>query len=279
MTKRIARRFVPAVDLSIDFDFFIREEYIWDFGHSEDSGFTGISWMHRYDSLNLWTETALRTYADFMPYRMVQKLDEKNIRIPKGAHVIVADSHRHAFEVFRRSPADVLVNIDAHHDCFTGGHRPLDCGNWVMHLRGARKGLKVQQVYPKWKDTDAERAPLAVMAPDIYRTAAPNWDAWAGLPDVHEARTIFLCFSSAWVPPHHWPAFEGLAQLLAAHAETDLVEVGGAFPILKPENFPQSAKENEERVVARRKEWAQIRAGITPEGYEAVTGKAREGGG
>lgn len=263
MPKRL-----PAVDLSIDFDFFIREEVMWNFGHSEQSGLTGFQWMHRYSNINLWEETHPRTYADFMPYRIIQKLDAKNIRIPKGARIVTADSHQHAFEVFEHSRAARLVNIDAHHDCFSTLNTPLDCGNWVIHLRAGRPLLEVQQVYPKWKDTESERALLAMYAPDILRAAA-KWEDWRGLPEPHDARCVFVCFSSAWVPPHHWTAFQSLVQLLSAHAETDPLEIG-SFAILKPAYFPQSPIENQALVAGRRAQWEELRIAMAAQRKEAV---------
>ena len=206
---------LPTVDLSLDMDFFSREEFLWDWGHNENGEIfqSDAIWHIRYSHLDLFTETDPAVHADFMPVQLFDQLQAKNIRLvnqvlpdgtrvrPQSGHFGLADSHRWAFDFWTkrapRGPADLLINIDAHHDCF-GSRARLDCGNWLRLLLAARPGTQALQLYPKWKDPADDPPPNA---PGAQYTQL-QWKDWPGLAEPHQLRHVFLCRSGVWLPPH-----------------------------------------------------------------------------
>lgn len=227
-------------DLSIDFDFFVREKRGWGWEHREGSEFEQEAWLGRYLSalFNVYDETDPVKWADFEPKRLIQNLTRKGIRLTDDpymrARVLgVADSHVHAHRFFtehaKKAP-DMLINIDAHHDVYTLADKPLSCENWISHLSRTWKGLRSLWMGPKWQGhaqqyirTDIETAGINIVP--------VRWDEWSGFKSrVIQVRNIFVCRSSAWTPPHHDPAFEGMVN--------DLSNVAGGG-ILVMEDIPQ----------------------------------------
>jgi hypothetical protein len=258
------KRSTPQVfDLSIDFDFFIREKSEWDFGHREDT-LGRVLWVHRYDHVDLWRETDPDKHADFQPLQLLPKLALKGAIFDKrnGRQVACADSHKAALHFFRNSRAPLLVNVDAHHDLFNGADAPLDCGNWIPHLLDMRSGLRIHQVYPKWKDPRGELDGLYKFRDSV--TWVRGWDNWNLPAGEWRLGRVFICFSSAWVPPHHFPLFSELVETFGSVSGRRLIELDGGFPRLKPEFIPTRA-ENAKRVRAFH---AQMRK-LTTNGKEA----------
>jgi hypothetical protein len=224
----------PTVDLSIDFDFFIREDPMWDLGHSEwHPHIQHALWMSRYRSIPLHDETDPARFADFVPAAevLIRELAARGIRIPSGIRSLrVAESHVEAKQFFcgQKIPADYLVNIDAHHDAFTTAEDELSCENWLAHTAAIveRRSwpTRVIQVYPTWKNPRGDRRPMA----DI---TVEKWPTFA-IPTGAFVRNVFLCRSGGWVPPHHDPAFETLAVGLAkrSHRVLGLVPHPRAHP-------------------------------------------------
>lgn len=205
---------MPIADLSIDFDFFAREDPLWDWGHSETRTISdSIIWNIRYghSSFNLYDETNIDDHADFNPTDIVSKLMSKGVNLHTKRYqyrrIGVAESHKEAFDFFTarkyNKPPDYLINIDAHHDIFGDLNMPLNCGNWVTHLHNHWPDTNLIQVYPKWK-TNYE----TLECPWIEEKQEPHtpinittWDKWLPVPNL-TIREIFICRSGAWVPPH-----------------------------------------------------------------------------
>lgn len=102
-------------DLSIDYDFFVRECESWGFDCDETPYHREEAWRERYRAIDLVRETEITRFADFTPDRLIDALASKGIGLlphRKNCRVGIADSHLHAFEFLRasRSPADLVVN-------------------------------------------------------------------------------------------------------------------------------------------------------------------------
>lgn len=214
MTIELAR---PVVDISIDFDFFIREDIAWDFGHNEDDPIFRALWQHRYTSVDLFTETDPARFADFSPKHILGRLMHKGIEFSaldsaQPRRLGIADSHRHAYNFFRgsngrRRRPDVLLNIDAHHDMWARRYRTaVGCDNWVTALAYDWSDVDIVQVYPKWKALGLDDAP-AVESTGRRKVTLTKWDRWHGWPEGAIAGDIFVCLSGTWVPPHHDDTF------------------------------------------------------------------------
>jgi hypothetical protein len=181
------------IALSIDFDFFSAEDPTWDFGHTENSAMYQSSaiWAMRYLHIDLEKEASIDK-ADFYPLDILKELKKKNLNLMDTAHVGLADSHKYALDFFspNLSEIDLIVNIDAHHDCwpYENGEK-IDCGNWLTAI-----GKKTTWVYPKWKD------PMIDVDPAININAV-TWKDFK-IEEPNNVVSIFVCRSSAWVPPH-----------------------------------------------------------------------------
>lgn len=205
---------MKTIDLSIDFDFFVREDPMWDFGHSERM-LHQMLWPIRYRTTNLYPETDMERFADFLPRDTLLELSHKGLKFHDPARfqegearqmrqIGVADSHSRALEFFQDfEPADQLISLDAHHDLFN--EQEVDCGNWLVHLMDQNTSMKTTVIYPGWKESELDGEP-------VRDARLLRWEQWSGEPAF--IRHIFLCRSGAWVPPHHDPQFmELVAQL------------------------------------------------------------------
>jgi hypothetical protein len=226
----MSRNRKPAIDVSIDFDFFIREDPIWDWGHREEQGaigrlFVGPIWKTRYASLDLHFLTDPAEHADFLPSSLPGLLRAKGLRVNARTKVAVAASHLEALAFFRgaRRPADMLINIDAHHDLWplALGAEP-NCGNWLTRLASERPLMNIRQVYPAWKDRAIDGPPTAPVKVCGWNDP---WEPDGGAP----IRRLFLCLSPVWVPPHHDASFILLARHFAALAGSAEV-IGEGIP-------------------------------------------------
>jgi hypothetical protein len=199
-------------DLSIDFDFWSREEVAWDWGHREDKEgmFAGLAWLTRYWSQDLHRECSFR-HADFHPRHLLRELRARGTTFGPGM-LGVADSHAHAYTFFTRRWRDdglpgLVIQLDAHHDCWPRG-RALHCGNWVTRLKWTFPQMRMAQVYPRWKDLTLDGRPVCAIDSSKWEDTDPAlWQV--------QVRHIFLCRSPVWVPPHHDDEFGRLVNRLA----------------------------------------------------------------
>lgn len=193
------------IALSIDFDFWSYESPDWDWGHTENSAVYQSSavWSLRYIHNDLEREASVDK-ADFYPLDILKELKAKGLTLMDSAHVGFADSHKYAAKFFapHMSDVDLIINIDAHHDCWPYEDGKLDCGNWLTSL-----GKKATWVYPKWKDP--------MMDPDpVININSCSWKEFT-MPDPNHVVAIFVCRSSAWVPPHFDNLYAKFAEKLS----------------------------------------------------------------
>ena len=229
--------------LSIDYDFFIREDPLWDFGHSEglNAGpLGGAIWFSRYMALDLFEETDPDTYADFQPIQIVEALRQKGFAFPEEKIPVgVGDSHRHALEYLTRlGQPDVLINIDAHHDCYEPRGEEVECDTWLTEMID-KWGVEVAQIYPGWKDQAWDPAPVRPMSIHAW----PEWvPAKEGSPLVVQG--IYVSRSGTWVPPHHDPGFLDMVDRIRSIGTVEVVE---ETP-LRPHPHPRGVAEAHHRM-------------------------------
>lgn len=193
-----------SIGLSIDFDFFCREDEGWEFGHSENgSEFKDIAWTARYLHLDLVKECNPNVYADFLPEELLEKLEDRGLIIPPDCPLGIADSHLAAHSWFKSEKLDMIVHIDAHHDAWPIPKTGIDCGSWLTDFL-----IPTIAVYPKWKDPNIDPTP-AREGVDIIR-----WSHFK-MTQPNMVVKAFLCRSSAWVPPHLDVMFGDLVSVLS----------------------------------------------------------------
>lgn len=153
------------------------------------------------------------------------------IRQYAGLPACVAWSHAHAWSWLERYPGRAVLNIDSHHDLYSGsgpyiGGDPgkLRPGNWAgLGLRCGLIGRYTVQ-YPGWhtelavaEGFDLARTEAEVQAAFtgalLSRLHLTRSDAW---PPPADIEAVLLIQSPAWSSPAHDPAFLALAQVLNA---------------------------------------------------------------
>ncbi len=143
-----------------------------------------------------------------------------------GRPAFVAWSHAHAWSWLEQFPGRDVLNVDSHHDLYSGSGDParLRPGNWAG--LGLAAGLISTYTisYPAWhaalpvaeghdlgRTWDELRAHLA---DEALRRVHLRRDLT--LPPKHEVEALLLVQSPSWSSPAHDPAFEALAALWGA---------------------------------------------------------------
>jgi hypothetical protein len=246
------------VDLSIDFDFFIKEDIMWDFGHKESMFFLNFDplWAIRYSEHDLVKETDIKTFADFNPMDIKAKLEEKGFKITRATECFISESHA-GIVALEKNSSEMIINIDAHHDMFgeakadgvlVNGYK-VDCGNWLnyFHDKGFYKNALI--VYPKWKDIELDvDGDKKIPYPIVKWEDLPKGD--------YEVQRIFICRSGCWVAPHHDETFQLLAFILSMNCKNrSYTLIGEIDPLTaRPINW-ENVKQLKEQVDKLREEY------------------------
>lgn len=218
--------------ISIDFDFFIRENPIWDFGHSEDNKeFNTSVWKYRYFSVDLYNETDINVYADFNPINIISKLKWLGFKLNKPK-IVISDSHQYIYKEIKILGDCNLINFDAHHDCWIE-RGEVNCANWLSKSFLSSKVKKITWVTPSWckefykylyfpnnfinlaeikisKNCKkvGEKIKFLKNFPECYITQVYCDELKRNHFKNKEINVIFLCKSGSWVPPHHDLSFK-----------------------------------------------------------------------
>lgn len=253
--------------LSIDWDYFCKEDPAWNFGHAELPDFNGLLWDMRTAEFHqrgrdLVEEMSL-SHAGPHPNAFWERLRRLGYGFNNVQAIVLADSHQYANRMFRRSALEGpplsetrIVHFDAHHDLtynmsrFEGevGRDEVTCENWLLMTHLAQPSLKSLIVYPEWKgmrDWDAtfgdhyERYPTLKKAIERY-TEPCVWPSNRVTEAAGDVELVYLCRSSAWTPPWHDEAFihfaDDLQRMTQVPLATPFVEIEKIDP-LKPRGF------------------------------------------
>lgn len=198
--------------LSIDFDFFVRENPMWDWGHSETNKiFHNVAWHSRYATNDVYTDCDIDKYANFFPEFILLETANKGFHLKKDFNLYVADSHKEAYKVLEKLGKCRVYNLDAHHDLYDG--KELDCGNWLT--KGFKRGLVEEAFWiaPDW-GTEFEMLKFR----EVERKKYGKKLTLAYYNDFLVNKTfddVFVCRSSSWVPPHCDERFATMIRRLA----------------------------------------------------------------
>jgi hypothetical protein len=166
--------------VSVDWDYFVRSLYAWDWGHQESAFFmSGAMWEIRMsgllvNGLDLRDEMDPAKWANPKPGSFWNILSQLGydfsaldvVAEERGISTfVVADSHAVAGPTFKTiadelGPPDVLVNLDAHHDMGYGDKAAVrkmvakgqvTCDMWLQSLALMYPEMKIRVVYPNWR--------------------------------------------------------------------------------------------------------------------------------
>lgn len=212
--------------LSIDFDYFVREDPKFDWGHKESPLFRDAMWHMRalgfvaggFDLKDLMDPNK---WASPTPMAFVSALAEKGIIIADECEVLVSDSHCFGFPTFtvEDEPADVLLSFDAHHDLgynlekLRADHTRgvVHCDDWLAMLLDHYPSLEVEIIYPEWKkewlyewafveNSQNDEDTPAWVVDAFERVNKQIWSPGAELSEGFVTK-IHICRSGSWVPP------------------------------------------------------------------------------
>ena len=189
------------------------------------------TWMIRYVSFDLYTETDIETYADCHPAKFIYALEQKGFKITPNTLVGVGWSHKEAYDFFKGCKSKTIYNFDAHHDCGYGPKKELDCGNWLEKLYKATK-VKVIQVYPKWRDVK-ESKPQIKIKKQTFQSI--------NIKPI-EVEALYLAQSPAWVPPHFDEHFLFMVSCISNRTKKQLIDYDKGYAQRKAPSIEEARK-------------------------------------
>lgn len=204
--------------VSVDFDYFVRELPIWDWGHMDENNkeaylYAKKIWYVRYitSEIDIIKETDPKTYADFEPIDLLSKFRELGLKFNDKTRLMIADSHADVYYFFKEMQSNVMIHIDAHHDMYDDRDE-ITCENWLANLTKIKENMEIYHVVPKWekewypsaksKEDMLERVSSAIRK-EIKQRAIIRHVFFEDLPKFDSVvEGIFFCRSGAWTPPH-----------------------------------------------------------------------------
>lgn len=169
--------------VSVDWDYFIRSLYSWDWGHQESPMFMqGWMWATRAASLmanglDIEAEMDPARWANPKPASFWNILSQlgydfyplDSMVIESGGvgvqNFVIADSHAMAGPAFREiaediGVPDIIINFDAHHDMGYGNKAAIrrqiakgtvTCDMWLLSLMSMYREMRANVVFPNWR--------------------------------------------------------------------------------------------------------------------------------
>lgn len=177
----------PKVLLTVDWDAFVPEDHAWDLGHHETDLFIDRMWGlrgHLADKIKTSGEEQLF-------WKRVQNFFKLK---PMG--VTVSDSHVCAYSLLRDYDYDLVINVDAHHDCWKAREDKVDCATWGDAWLAEKKTRRLIWVVPGWQDPD--ESPQHREQVTVVPLSSFERD-WGSIPRV--IKTMHICRSGCWTPP------------------------------------------------------------------------------
>jgi hypothetical protein len=203
--------FKPLI-LSIDFDFFVKEDRALDMGHGDTSMFNTVLWQVREHQWALQGKTVKELVPMVIPpFALVCNVLHR-FKI-EGTNVAWSESHLGIIEFldrFHPKGSIEVINFDAHHDLgyhgddFKKDYSP-SCGNWAMQLLRQQRMDQYTLVYPDWRSEVPE--PGADKLLPRYQKHLPginvcSWREWRRQRRrPRKIAGLFICRSGPWVPP------------------------------------------------------------------------------
>ena len=202
--------------LTIDWDYFVPEDPIWDLGHQESEIFLNGLWKMRAHLMSEMVATDGRLGF----WKRLRRAVNFNVR-----KIAVSDSHLAVFDLLPR-PGRVIM-FDAHPDCWPGSKGSVDCASWARHWLLSDKRNRLIWIQPKWSrwgfptDSRLHRGVLSrqarVLTGGEFLRSFQGW----------RIDRLHVCRSGCWTPPWldaKWQAFvraSGLPRRMVAEPPWD----------------------------------------------------------
>lgn len=200
--------------LSVDWDFFFKEEPQWEWHHgTHPASVEDVLWLTRASEF-------IRTQGDVPQAEGNPALFWDRVSLAKGAVLYIAESHAEIMRREIRAGIREIVSLDAHHDCgYDTDDRPITdkirsalgcsgmtavdiraklrsdftptCGNWVRYLNEFH-GIETSVIYPQWRLDHMEQPPV-----DSDYRGKLSFDSGDHLGVFNR---VFICRSPEWAP-------------------------------------------------------------------------------
>ncbi len=229
--------------LSIDFDFFVKEDSDLDIGHGDSRLFNETLWAIRETQWKAQGKTVREILpmvghpvglAHYIMKRFLHRPDANGAS--SESHAAIVDY----LDKYHPVGSVEIINFDAHHDiCYKDpvaefhGEK-VDCGNWVLHLLLAGRLSKYTIIYPDWRKEKNHGEddgifiklpmPLRKLIEVTYRSE------WRRGKSKRIIDGMFLCRSGPWVPPCYDKEFNILCRLLTGSNALKMPERNCVLP-------------------------------------------------
>jgi len=205
--------------LTIDFDFFVPEDQMWDLGHAESPFFMRHIWYTRANLMDQMKTNGEEVgfwdrLRDFLKF--------------KTNTVFVSESHLEAFHLTH--PLGQIINIDRHHDVWEGHNNLVACDTWGHQAMRLRHVQEMKWIHPSDGGFEINMAGdyMAVAPPKYRKRIKAMAMLEAGmLLEGTEIDTVHVCRSAAWTPP--W-LDEAFSKFVAAGPFKE-IEQAGDLPV------------------------------------------------
>lgn len=173
----------PDTYVTIDWDYFIAYDTMWDFGAAETPTFQSMAWTTR-----LWVASQMNSQRRERGWW--DNVLRPNLILPQKHYVRVSDSHLAAWMDPELHQCRQVLLVDHHHDCYGDGRR-RDCGNWLRH----------------WLDEDPKRSALWLKSEDSIHEVPEEYTRRVvvideeHIPEQLNVRAVHICRSAGWSPP------------------------------------------------------------------------------
>jgi len=170
--------------LTVDWDFFVPENPLWDMGHNESLLFLKVLWAMRMHLANDMKTNGHESgfWAWVMSWADVRR-----------AKLTASDSHAYAFPVAHNAQRVILV--DAHHDCWPVKGDGVGCHDWGRAWLDRDPTREIIWIHPDDDYHDNYPLPKEV----IGRVKEVPYKA-AVMPEV-KVDAVHVCRSGCWTPP------------------------------------------------------------------------------
>jgi hypothetical protein len=226
---------MPTAFLSIDWDYFVREDPMWDWGHSESWGgpMAEILWMQQIAAMYMQgldpvEEMDPDNHANPLPETFFDVLRQLDFDFTAVDGLWVSESHGAAYLMFATIyddevwPPDIIFNFDAHHDLGYKGFESLvcaskegriQCEDWLAHLLLAYDETEVRVILPDWERSYLKRAREELkealppsrfgdaVAIDTFTNKAGKITPLLQFDEEVEVTGVFISRSGSWAPP------------------------------------------------------------------------------
>lgn len=212
--------------LSIDFDFFVEG---CDIQAMDSVTSKSVDWEVREETYKKSGLSIERMFPFSGP-----SFDEllSHFNLLNTPFLDIWDSHMDILAYLRDKKDLEIVNIDSHHDISYKEKlcdiKLVDCGNWGGYLISRYKVKSWTQIYPAWRKKSPEKT---------FASHVRNAWAWEtsikqrSLSDIKGFKPdiLFICRSSAWVPPVYDSRFVEFCKLVAERGRFQLPKGSESF--------------------------------------------------